>query len=204
MKPNRIEAKFFVAGEQAVDLPTIVLIFQRWIQQHRVEGLLIDVADYKHVPDGPGVILVGHEGDYALDVGNGRSGLLYRRKREWACDDLQEQLRLVIRLALQACVALEKDGRFAFCTNELTLTFPDRLNMPNAPETFAALHPALDTVLTDLYAGSSFIIHHSSFSAKRPFTVHVHVSDAPEVEGLLARISVPSEQYPVFSSQYSD
>jgi len=31
-----------------------------------VPGLLIDVADYAHVPDGPGVILIGHDVDYGI------------------------------------------------------------------------------------------------------------------------------------------
>ena len=29
--------------------------------------MLIDVADYRHVPAGPGVLLIGHEANYSLD-----------------------------------------------------------------------------------------------------------------------------------------
>ena len=43
--------------------------------------LLIDVANYAHVPKGPGVVLIGHGSDYFMDEGEGRLGLLYNRKR---------------------------------------------------------------------------------------------------------------------------
>ena len=42
---------------------------------------MIDVANYAHVPKGPGVALIGHGTDYFIDEGEGRLGLLYNRKR---------------------------------------------------------------------------------------------------------------------------
>ncbi len=55
MLPKRISIKLFARNPQVVKPEAFVPVFQRWIQQHAVEGLLIDVADYKHVPDGPGI-----------------------------------------------------------------------------------------------------------------------------------------------------
>ena len=83
MISQRISVKFFVSEPDAVHLPAFIPVFHRWIQDHAVEGLLIDVADYKHVPEGPGILLIGHEGDYSIDMAKGRPGLLYSRKREW-------------------------------------------------------------------------------------------------------------------------
>ena len=40
---------------------------------------LIDVADYSHVPDGPGVMLVAHEGFFSLDQENHQPGLAGHR-----------------------------------------------------------------------------------------------------------------------------
>ena len=63
-------------------------LLHRWIQ---IAGsgcgkwtIAIDVADYTHLPDGPSVLLVGHEGNYALDCRDGRQGLYYYRKRRTA------------------------------------------------------------------------------------------------------------------------
>ena len=81
--PQRIKVKYFVQEPAAVDLPAFIPVFHHWIQEHRVEGLLIDVADYKHMQNGPGIVLIGHEADYALDLAGGRPGLIYDRKRQW-------------------------------------------------------------------------------------------------------------------------
>ena len=103
MNLQRIQVKYFVKNPDVVDLPAIVPIFHTWIQKASLEGLLIDVADYKHVHEGPGIVLIGHEGDYAMDMGSGRPGLLYIRKRKEKINgDLREQLRSSIRLALIA------------------------------------------------------------------------------------------------------
>jgi len=74
---HRISVKYFVTDPTVVNLDEIVPVFHRWIQNQSVEGFLIDVADYKHVCQGPGVVLIGHEADYALDMTGGRPGLLY-------------------------------------------------------------------------------------------------------------------------------
>ena len=40
----------------------------RWIQNDSIsEHMLIDVVDYSHIPDGPGIILVAHEGHFSID-----------------------------------------------------------------------------------------------------------------------------------------
>ena len=41
-------------------------------REHAFDELMIDVADYKHVKHGPGVVLVGDANDYYLDEGEGR------------------------------------------------------------------------------------------------------------------------------------
>ena len=68
------------AGAGTVDLAAAIPVFHRWIQQQALPGLLLDVADYRHVPEGPGVVLVAHEAIYGLDQGGGRLGLLYNRR----------------------------------------------------------------------------------------------------------------------------
>ncbi len=82
MNPKRIAVKFFTDEPGApVALEPFIPLFHRFIQQATVPGLLIDVANYIHVPNGPGVVLVGHEVDYGIDAVGGRTGLLTVRKR---------------------------------------------------------------------------------------------------------------------------
>lgn len=153
MQPRRLSVKYFVQGDIAFDLSALVPVFQRWIQQHTIEGLLIDVADYKHVFQGPGVVLVGHEGDYSFDLKGGRPGLLYKRKRALR-GALDDDLRLAFRLAGSACRKLEaetslNDLRFDYSQAEIT--FLDRLNVPNTPEAFESIRDSLQAFAGDLH-----------------------------------------------------
>ena len=69
MNPLRIAIKLFVAPDPTVpvDLEPFTPLFHEFIQKASVPGLLIDVADYAHVPNGPGIILIGNEVDYGID-----------------------------------------------------------------------------------------------------------------------------------------
>ncbi|MDQ4076387.1 MAG: hypothetical protein M3220_09100, partial [Chloroflexota bacterium] len=163
-------------------------------------GLLIDVADYKHVHHGPGVSLVGHEGDYAIDMGDGRPGLLYRRKREWDDDPsldpsqtLQQRLRTVFRLALRACQVIEAEralgGQIMFRTDEVELTFSDRLRTPNAPETLDALRGTIESMLAELYPDIDVAVERISEDPRRPLALRIHAPGAPSLATLLGTIS---------------
>ena len=192
MIAHRISLKYFVSEPDNVYLPAFVPIFHRWIQQHQLEGLLIDVADYKHVPQGPGIILVGYEGDYALDMGGGRAGLLYTRKRNLD-GDLHTVLHRVFRLALTACSLLEADaslgGKITFRTDEAELRFLDRLHTPNRPETVEALRRELAAALADVYGNEATHYTILSHDPRQPLTLRITASGAPERRTLLERLS---------------
>ena len=187
MIPHRMNAKLFVTDETAVSLPAIVPVFHRWIQTQAVPGLLIDVADYKHVQDGPGILIVGHEGDYALDQENGRSGLLYTRKREWPTADFKDRLRLVIGLAVQAAQLLAADESLSldFRTDEIQLAFPDRLNAPNTPATLAVLQDDIIAVLAEVYGTDGITLTATTDDVKRPFSIQATIANAPTLTELV-------------------
>ena len=126
--PHRIKAKVFFSAP--VDLEEITLVFNRWIREQRLDGhLLIDIADYRHVPGGPGVILVGHEADIAIDLGDGRPGLAYIRKRSWPDADRPDgdPLRLRIRTVLGWLVRVAAELRSPTDGSEIRIWFQDRL-----------------------------------------------------------------------------
>ena len=94
-------------------------------------GLLIDVADYTHLTGGPRVVLVAHEGNYALDDADGRPGLVYTRKQPLdgpLADRLAEAARALFAAAerLERDSADEGDGRAAFLGNEIAVIANDR------------------------------------------------------------------------------
>jgi hypothetical protein len=173
--PNRMTVKFFVQQAAALEPAAFIPLFHRWIRERTVEGLLIDVADYRHVQNGPAVILVGHEVDYVLDLDGGRPGLLTRQKR-CAVGDLATRLHALLRLALRACDAISSEpslgGRVRFDTGRLEVAFPDRLHIPNTPETVATIQPAVRAVLDELY-GDTTVLKHVYKDGRRPLTLRV-------------------------------
>lgn len=183
MLPHRISAKFPIANPAALDLPAVIPVFHRWIQQSAAPGLLIDVADYRHVPDGPGVLLVGHQGDYAVDLRDGRPGVQYTGKRGWPDDPagdpgqrLRTRLAAVLNLARQAGQTLRAEpfprGRLAVREDEVELRFLDHLRTPNDVETFAAVRPQVEAALAELYPGKAIVLRHASADPRLPLTIH--------------------------------
>lgn len=150
-------------------------VFHRWIQERKLPELLIDVADYSHVPAGPGVLLIGHEANYSLDLTRNRLGLLYSRKAI-AEGSSREQLAEALDHAGQACRMLESEpeflGKLHFSGDELELTLNDRLLYPNTVETFEALEPELRSFFHDHFAGAPFLMTRAEDPRER-FRVNV-------------------------------
>jgi hypothetical protein len=156
MDAHKLQLKIYAtpATAKAFDLESVIPVYHRWIKDHALPELTIDVANYGHVPEGPGVVLIGHGSDYFLDEGEGRLGLLHNRKR--AAFAPGERLSDLARRALHAAVLLEKDlgGKLTFATNELLFRINDRLAAPNTEATFAAVKGELEALGKQLFGGA--------------------------------------------------
>lgn len=163
MEVQHVNVKIFARQPAAIDLAAAIPVFHRWIQDSAVEELLIDVADYRHVPGGPGVILVGFEANYSLDWTGNRLGLLYNRKKADP-GTAQDKLRQAWDAATAACRRLEREpefaGRLQFGLDECELIFNDRLLTPNTEETFRALAPELDAFFASVWGAGNFAFEH--------------------------------------------
>ena len=96
--------------------------------------LLLDVADYKHILDGPAILLVGHEG---------RLRDRLQRRKTWAAlppqtdlgDNLSHALGTTLSQALHGVKLTENDvelqGKLKLRTDGATIVLLDRLNYPN-------------------------------------------------------------------------
>jgi rhodanese-related sulfurtransferase len=103
VNPLRLSVRL-AATNEIRDLEPAIDVFHRFIQQGLVEGLILDVADYRHVQQGPGVLLVGHDIDYGIN----HAGLTVTRKR--ATDDAGAQFLDLLRMGLGAVEAIAYDG----------------------------------------------------------------------------------------------
>jgi len=188
---QRIGCKVFFDPAQSVELDKVVPVFHRWIQTGAVEGMLIDVADYAHVPQGPGILLVAHEGNYAVDISGGRAGMLYYSKQPLP-GDLGQRLRQVCSLALRAAQLLEEESALNGATrvpgDAIRLFANDRLRAPNGEATMKALRPAIDGLVAALYPDATCELRGTTDPRER-FTVDIHAPAPVPVATLLQRLS---------------
>ncbi len=178
MHPQKVQVKIF-----ALEQPTVVgyvSVFQRWIRDHALDELLIDVVDYSHVANGPEIVLMGHESDYALDRAEGRLGLLYTDKR--APESKDGVFLNALRRAANACRLLQDEGEtappLAFSTSELLIRIVDRLSAPNTDETFERFAPAVREALAHFYGDTPFTLARCG-SPRELFSVAVRAPTAP-------------------------
>lgn len=171
MNIQHINVKLYLENPESVNLADYGAVFNTWIQKQRLEGLLIDVADYLHVHHGPGIMLIGHEADHSLDNRAGRLGLLYNRKAQLE-GTTQEKLAQAVRAALIAAQILENENGLKFNGSEVQVIVNDRLLVPNTDETFAALEPEVKAFLDKLYNGAEYSLAHQSDPRER-FTLNV-------------------------------
>lgn len=190
MELHRIGIKVPMQDGAALPALEFILAFHRWIQDRVLSGTVIDVADYSHVHEGPGILLITHEGNYAVDDHDGRRGLSYYTKHALE-GDLAARIATVARRTLQACDLLEKETRFAgklkFDAGRLELFANDRLEAPNTPATEAAIGPALQSVLERLYAGKPWRLARETEPRAR-FTLRIDSGATVSAAELLKRL----------------
>lgn len=137
MDSSRLSFKLFVDTPADLDLHEFVPLFHSWIQTHAIKDhLLIDVADYSHVHNGPGIVLISHEANWSLDRRDGKLGLTYQRKQSLD-GSFADRVRNAYS-ATQAAASLLRD-KLKFRADQIEFRICDRLVAPNTAETFAAV-----------------------------------------------------------------
>jgi hypothetical protein len=200
MDAQKLQLKIFLTPEsaQALDPEAVIPVFHRWIKEHTLPELLVDVTNYLHVPEGPGVVLIGHGSDYFLDAGVDRAGLpkprlglLHNRKRSGAAP--ADRLADLARRTLHTALLLERDpalgGKVRFAANELLFRINDRLAAPSTDATFAGLKAELQAFAGHLYPGAVEL--ERTGSPKDPFAVRLSSAGNVSLAALLERAGGP-------------
>ena len=187
-----VSVKLFVADPAGVRLKELIPVFHRWIKEDLLEDeLTIDVANYEHVPKGPGVVLICDRAHYYFDERAGRAGLRYRGRREARASGA-DAVTGGLRSALQAARLLESDpvleGRYRFRTDELELGINDRLLAPSEQATVEAVRLELRKAVQGLWGVDDIALELSS-GPREPFMVTVSTGASPSVEELLGRLA---------------
>lgn len=185
--PRKLQVKLYAESGTCPEGEAFVPVFHRWIRQNVLDALMIDVADYGHVPGGPGVLLVGHAFDLWVDRGEGRPGLFFSQKREAPPPEqrLVEALRRVLFAADRLTREPELSG-LRFATSELLFRVNDRLAAPNADSTFAALRAELAAGLERALGPVTLTREGSHLEL---FSVRVRAAAPPLLPDALARLA---------------
>jgi hypothetical protein len=189
MELQHLIIKIPVDGPLGLDPAKSVDLFHQWVAGQVIPGvLLIDVAELLHVPNGPGVIAVGVEADFALDHTGGTWGVLYRRK---TILDGTNQDRILHAIASAAQTALRLQEAFPGALNlsrtEFELIINDRGLAPNIAETYAAALPEIEAGLRAALGHGDFNLTRYDHERRRRFGVTV--TSAPSFDlALLARM----------------
>jgi len=168
----------------------LIPVFHDWIRDQVGEGLLLDVADYRHVDAGPGVVLIGHDGNYSVDNTDNRLGVRYNRKAALDGSN-QDRLKQAARAALTACQRLEAESRLGarlrFNGQEIEISINDRLLAPNCDATREAFISDFKTFSEKLFRGGEFSMSYGS-DPRRLFGVSVKAVRPLSVTELLEKL----------------
>lgn len=179
---QHVNVKLLVQNPEDFDLEALIPVFHNWIEEQIPGELLLDIADYRHVPAGPGVVLIGHQGDYSVDNTGNRLGVRYNRKAPLDGSN-EDRLKQAARAALTACQRLESDSRLGgtlrFGGQEIEIFINDRLLAPNSDATRQAAEPELRAFAAKVFRGADYSVTYESdrrklfratFKAARTFT----------------------------------
>lgn len=162
-------------------------IFNTWIPDS--PEIFIDVADYRHVQDGPLTLLAGYHADFVLDHGDRELGFLYCRKSAMEGDNAQK-IKQTLKDFLKGCERLTADatfgGKLAFETDSLVFTINDRALVPNTKESFDAIKPLLQDIGNKIY-GSADLVPDSD--SRRRFSVRIVGKNAPDLSAMIASVA---------------
>jgi hypothetical protein len=191
MNAMRLNLKLFPTADSGLEPRALVPVFHGWIQRRAIDNeLLIDVADYTHVVDGPGVMLIGHEGHYAYERLQGKPGFSYSLRRAEIADGFEPALRYAMRQLLTATSLLEAEeslaGKLRFDTGRLQVQINDRLRAPNEARTWTALEPEARRVLGALF--DSGVQIEPAAPGLSLFTLSVRAQASLSERELLARV----------------
>jgi hypothetical protein len=191
MEFQHVNVKLFVKNAEQVDLEALVPVFHGWIQNQGSGELLLDVADYRHVPSGPGVVLIGHQGNYSLDNAGGRLGVRYNRKAPVEGTN-HDRLVRATQAALSACRRLETEpslgGTIQFNGRDIEVFINDRLLAANTLETRVALDSEFRTFFSTLFGEVEYTVSYPQDS-RSLFSVHVRTSQAFDTTELLDNLN---------------
>ncbi len=196
--PQRLKIRFGTSQAEPVDLDEVIPIFHSWIQEEKAPATMIDVADYKHVPAGPGVMLVGHADDLGLDNGarieEEQQGFYYVRKHGRLEDELPlaERLQEIWLLAIAAgrLLEAEPDLDIAIDPCHIEVSLLDRLRYPHTAVNLNEAESEVCSFLSRSLVGFDFTLVRSDMDLRESVSWIAKVSEGLNLDTLASLVTV--------------
>ena len=154
MQLQKFGVKLFLNTNGSYESKDFIPVFHSWIQNKAVEDhLLIDIADYSHIQDGPGVMLIAHEGNFSLDQENQQPGIMYMRKTDIGGDFIGRFIN-VLSTAIRAANDLSDNNinkEVDFIRNSFRFIANDRRVAENTLENQKLYQDKIHKALAEIY-----------------------------------------------------
>jgi hypothetical protein len=190
MEFQKVALKILSDAPATLNLDPFLAIFGRWRKDASHPAQWVDLADYAHMPRGPGVVLIGHRCNFSFDMGTAAPGVLYVSKKGLDGGPV-DRLRVVFRDCLHLTRSLLAESEFPqrvrLQTGSLELAFNDRLQTPNDDETDRQLRPAVEFVLDHLFGPGACRITREPDPGRR-YGFRIEVPSPPPLDVLAARV----------------
>jgi hypothetical protein len=148
------------------------------------------LADYAHVPRGPGIVLAGQRCNFSFDMADPAPGILYFARRGLTgppADRLASAIRSCLELSQRLIAEPEFPSSVQLRTDSWELLFPDRLETPNDPTTDSALRPTVQQTLDTLFGAHGYELPPHS-DAKQAYGFSIRAKKADSLAALLERL----------------
>ncbi|HTA88406.1 MAG TPA: hypothetical protein VK745_02480 [Polyangiaceae bacterium] len=190
MLSERLQLKIYLEPSEHFELEALIPVFHRFIRDQVLKELMIDVVDYSHVPNGPGVVLIGHAADYYVGALDGALGLVYSCKR--AAPEPTARLEDALRRLVNVARLLEQEStvKLRFRSDELSLRLTDRLNAPNDDASYAAAKSEVEQLFARVYSGATVSVERL-VEPRGPLGLRAKSSASPALEALLEKLGGP-------------
>lgn len=193
MELQKIEIRFFAVERKRVPLTAFIDVFHGWIQAG--DGVYHDVADYSHMHQGPGIVLVAPDFNVSVDETGGRRCFLFSQKTLLEGSN-QERLTRVFQNALEHCQRLQAEpalqGKIGFRFDEFEITLNDRLLAPNGDESYGALKAEVEPFVSRMFGGAPVSLQQES-DARRRVRLRIQAMAPVDPAALLSHVGAPAD-----------
>ncbi len=191
MNLQRIQIKIASDAPPHLSLDPFLEIFGRWRKEKEHPAEWVDLADYAHMPRGPGIVLVGQRCNLAFDLADPGPGILYAAKKGLS-GSTEERITSALQWCLDLSKSLVAEKEFPkgvqLRWDSLQIRFNDRLETPNNASTDEELRPAIRQVMDTLFGSQGYeLLPHSDPAQCYGFSIAAKRADSPEA--LLERMA---------------